>query len=243
MRAALLLIAVLGLSCRREPARLSALESNLQRRVEGLNAMIADAQSNGGRIIRFDHILVVVRQRLIQGVLDAGLPVERTLGGRFRVRVGKAEVLLEDGFATVRLDGQAHLADRQDVRADISVHGAIDIVDLDPQSGILRGRVKVYAMEARKVEVAGFEAPIAQLVEDLGRERLETFEALLTSLEIPVRVGREILLPRMGPEGGITIQETAVPVHAVVESVKSFRHRLWVTITTGVDAEPAAAAR
>jgi hypothetical protein len=224
-----------GLSCgRREPARLPALEANLQRRVEGLTAMIADAQANGGRIVRFDHILVVVRQRLIQGVLDAGLPVERTLGGRYRVVADRAEVLLEDGFATVRLDGRAHLTDRQDVRADISIHGAIDIVDLDPESGVLRGRVKVYAMEARKVEVAGFEAPIAQLVEDLGRERLETFEALLTSLEIPVRVGGEIVLPRMGPEGGITIQETSVPVHAVVENVKSFRHRLWVTIRTGV---------
>jgi hypothetical protein len=141
----------------------------------------------------------------------------------------------------VRLDGQAALADRSDVRADLSVHGAIDVVDLDPQSGVLRGRVKVYAVEARKVELAGFEAPIAELVEDLGRERLETFEALLSSLEIPVRVGREIVLPRMGPEGGITIQETAVPLHAVVESVKSFRQRLWVTIRTGVD-EPAPAA-
>lgn len=89
-------------------------------------------------------------------------------------------------------------------------------------------------MDARKVEVAGFEAPVQQLVEDLSRERLEAFEALLTSLEIPVKVAHEITLPRMGPAGGVSIQATAVPVHAVVESVKSFRHRLWITIRTGV---------
>jgi hypothetical protein len=223
-----------GCSGRSEP-RLSAREANLERRILGLQAMIADAEGNGGRIVRFDHILVVVRQRLVQSVLDAGLPVERTIGGRYRVAAHRAEVLLEDGFAAVRLDGQANLVGREGVRADLSVHGALDVVDLDPESGVLRGRVKVYAVEARKVEVAGFEAPVAQLVEDLSRERLETFEALLTSLEIPVRVAREITLPRMGPQGGVRIEATSVPVHAVVESVRSFRQRLWITIKTGAD--------
>jgi hypothetical protein len=231
-----LLATALSVGCaRRDEPRMSALEANLERRIVGLQAMIADAEAHAGRIVRFDHILVVVRQRLIQGVLDAGLPVERTIGrGQYRVAVGKAEVLLEDGFATVRLDGQASLVDRENVRADISVYGALDIIDLDPQSGVLRGRVKVYAVEARKVEVAGFDAPVEKLVEDLSRERLEAFEELITALEIPVKIGREITLPRVGPEGGVTIQATSVPVHAVVENVKSFRHRLWITIHTGI---------
>jgi hypothetical protein len=239
--AALLALAALaafpGCSRRDEP-RLSALEANLERRILGLQAMIAEADGNSGRIVRFDHILVVVRQRLVQSVLDAGLPFERVVGGRFGVTVAKAEVLLEDGFATVRLDGQARLMDRQDVRADISVYGALDIVDLDPQSGVLRGRVRVYAVEARKVEVAGFGAPVEKLVEDLGRERLEAFEALLSSLEIPVRVAHEITLPGVAA-AGVKIEATAVPVQAVVESVKSFRQRLWITIRTAANADAA----
>jgi hypothetical protein len=211
------------------------MEANLQRRIIGLQAMIADAEGNGGRIIRFEHILVVVRQRLVQSVLDAGLPFESTIDGRYGVAVNKAEVLLEDGFATVRLDGQAHLVDQENVRADISVYGALDIVGLDPKSGVLRGRVKVYAVEARKVEVAGFDTPVQQLVEDLSRERVEAFEPLLSSLEIPVKVADEITLPRVA-QGGVTIEATSVPVQAVVENVKSFRHRLWITIRARMEA-------
>jgi hypothetical protein len=236
LTACLALALAAGCSRRREDPHLSAMEANVQRRIQGLQAMIAEADRNGGRIVRFDHILVVVRQGLIQGVLDAAVPFERVIETRYGVTVAKAEVLLEDGFATVRLDGQARLVDRQDVRADISVYGALDIVDLDPQSGVLRGRVKVYAVAARKVELAGFDAPVEQLVEDLSRERLEAFETLLTSLEIPVRVGQEITLPGVS-QGGVKIEPTSVPVQAVVESVKSFRHRLWITIRAAVDAK------
>ncbi len=225
---------------RSDEARLSAQEENLLRRVRGLEAMHREIDASGGRLLRFEHVLVVVRQRLIQQVLDAGLPYERLVAGRYRVRVASARVLLEDGFATLELDGRAGLEDGSGTAADITVYGGLDVVDLDPASGVLRGRVKVYAVEARRTELMGMDVPAERLVEDLSKERVDAFEALASSIEIPVRVASDVELPGIGPEGGVTIRPERIPVGAVIHDVKSFHHRLWISIRTSGVAMPAA---
>ncbi len=229
------LLVLPGCAGRRGEARLSAEEQNLQRRVRGLLALERQLADNGGRLLHFDHVLVVVRQHLIQQVLDAGLPVERLVADRFRVQVNSAKVLLEDGFAILQLDGRAALEDGSGAAAELSVYGGLDVVDLDPASGVLRARVKVHAVEARKTELMGLGVPAERLVEDLSRERVEAFEALAAAIEIPVRVASDVLLPALGPEGGVTIAAERIPVGAVIHDVKSFHHRLWISIrTTGI---------
>jgi hypothetical protein len=210
-------------------APLSAEEENLLRRVRGLEAMQRELDANG-RLLRFEHVLVVVRQKLIQQVLDAGLPVERRVADRYLVRVEAARVLLEDGFATVELDGRASLADGGGAAAEVRVHGGLDVVDLDPASGVLRARARVYAVEARKTELLGLDVPAQKLVEDLSREQLAAFEPLLSSIEIPVSLASDIELPALGPEGGVTIAAERIPVGATIHDVKSFHHRLWVSV-------------
>jgi hypothetical protein len=220
------------LACQRgqSQARLSAEEQTLQRRIKGLEAMLASSKRDNGRLVPFDQILVVVRQRLIQGVLDAALPIERVVGEKYRVTATAAKVLLEDGFAIVELEGHASLVDRPDVRAEVKVYGALDVVDLDTASGSLRARVRVFAVEARSVQALGMGVPAEQLVEDLSNQQAETFAPLLSAIDIPVSVGEDIALPKMGPEGGVTIGEARIPLGAVVEEVRSFRHRLWISI-------------
>lgn len=220
-------------ACRRgrDEARLSAEEQNLARRIQGLEALIKDADEHGGRVIRFDDLLIVVRQKLIQEVLDSGLPLEREVGGRFRVRLTAARVLLEDGFAPVELRGEASLKNESRVRAEVTVFGGLDVVDLDPASGILTGRVRIYAVEARTTAVLGVSVPAERLVEDLSREKLEAFASLLSKVAIPVRLGSEITLPAIGPEGGVRIAEQRIPLSAVIQGVKSFRHRLWISVS------------
>jgi hypothetical protein len=242
LRRAAFTAALLACACshRSNEARLSAEEENLQRRVRGLTAMLRELDANGGRLLRIEHVLVVVRQRLIQQVLDAGLPYERLVADRYRVRVAAARVLLEDGFATLDLDGRASLEDGSGAAAEIAVHGGLDVVDLDPASGVLRGRVKVYAVEAKRTQVMGVDVPAERLVEDLSKEKVEAFETLASSIEIPVRVASEVELPGIGPEGGVTIRPERIPVGAVIHDVKSFHHRLWISIRTSGVAVPGA---
>ncbi len=211
-------------------ARLSAEEQTLLRRIKGLEATLASAKRNGGHIVPFDQILVVVRQRLIQGVLDSALPLEQVVAQKYLIRATAAHVLLEDGFAIVELEGRASLVEQPDVLAEVKVYAALDVVDLDSESGSLRARVKVFAVEARSTQALGVSVPVEQLVEDLSRQQVEAFAPLLSAIDIPVKVGDDITLPAMGPEGGVTIGEARIPLGAVVEDVKSFRHRLWISI-------------
>jgi hypothetical protein len=241
-----LLVLTLALlpGCRRgHETAASAETAVLQRRREGLAALVATAKR--GALLPFDKLLVVADERLVAQVIVATLPFEHVIGGRYRVSVKRAEVHFEDGFGLVRLDGEASFADRppSDGHADLTVYGGLDVVDLDPDSGVLRGRVKVIAVDARRVNVYGVEASVVEeLVESLGRERLDTFSALASRIEIPVRVEGKVALPPVGP-GEVSIEGATIPVRASVSDVKAFRGKLWVSVNVATDsATPAPSA-
>jgi hypothetical protein len=202
----------------------------LERRREGLTALVAAARR--GALLDFGKLLVVADEGLVAQVIAATLPFETVVGGRYRVSVTRAEVRFEDGFALVRLDGAASFADRPatDGYAEVTVYGGLDVVDLDPESGLLRGRVNVMALDARRVNVLGVKASVVEeLVESLGRERLESFGVLVSRIDIPVRIEGKVALPAVGP-GEVTIQAATVPVRASVAEVKAFRGKLWVSV-------------
>lgn len=230
-------------ACQAPPRRASAEEAVLERQREGLQALIRAAER--GPLVPFGQVLVVVHQGLVQDLLSAAMPYERTVAGKYRIRIDAARVAFDDGFALVRFDGRASRAGHafeEDVSAEVSVFGGLDIVELDPVSGILRGRVKIIAVEARRAALLGLKAPVERLVESLGREKLETFSSLASGLEIPVSLERSIAIPAARGEAGIRIAAAAVPVRAAVLDVKAFRGRLWISITASAGAGPAAGA-
>lgn len=220
---------------------MAAEEAILERRHQGLEALIAQAKASNGRLIQFDDVLVVVRQDLVQQVLDGALPLAQTVSGKYNVSIAACRVRFEDGFALIELGGRANLVKHPDVAAEVTVYGGIDVVELDAASSILRGRVKVFAVEARKVDVLGVGALAEGLVEDLSREKLTAFAPLLSAVEIPVRLDGRITIPGLGPAGGVTVPAAEVPLGLQVVDLKSFRHRLWVTLKAAGGGEPAAA--
>jgi hypothetical protein len=224
----------------RPEARQAAEEAILDRRSEGLEALNEAARKNGGHVLAPEDILVVVGQGLVQQVLDGAVPFERTIGDRFRVRVAQCSVRFEDGLALVQLEGRASLARGSGVGAELTVYGGLDVVDLDPQSGVLRAGVHVFAVEAKRAGVLSLLSPTERLAEEIGREKLESFSSLLSSVEIPVRLERAITLPAIGTESGVSIAATHVPLNLSVVEVLSFRRRLWVTIRASLLGPPAA---
>ena len=224
----LLLVLALGAACQPAARRRPPVEEVLlERRTQGIKGLINAARE--GRVIPFDEVLVVVHDDLVQDLVEATLPYEQTLADRYLVRAESASVAFDDGFALVQLRGRASLLKDRDTAAEIDVYGAIDIVELDPKTGVLRGRVKILAVETQRVDLAGIQAPVRRLVDDLSREQLSAFEPLLSNIEIPVRLEQAVSIPAVN-QAGIRIQEAVLPMEAAVVDVKAFRGKLWVCV-------------
>ena len=221
--------------CRRELPPPRADEAVLQRQRAGLESLLEEAAR--GPLVPFDSVLVVVDQALIQDLLASAMPYERVIS-RYRIRVTAASVRFDDGFALVRLDGRASLAASPEAAAfaDVSVFGGLDVLDLDPDTGLLRGEVRVIGVDARRVTVMGVGAPAdaEALIEQLGREKLEGFGVLASRLQIPVRMERAVTLPGVGPDGGVRIAAASIPLQVAVSQVRALRGKLWVSIDAAV---------
>jgi hypothetical protein len=224
-----------GPGCRRELPPPAADEAMLQRQRDGLQSLLDEADR--GPLVPFDRVLVVVDQALVQDLLSSAIPYERVVS-RYRIRVTGATVRFEDGFALVRLDGRASLAASPEAAAfaDISVFGGLEVTDLDPDSGLLRGEVRVLAVDARRVTVLGVGAPedTEELIEQLGKERLDDFGVLASRLQIPVRLERAVTLPAVGPEGEVRIAAASIPLQVGITKVRALRGKLWVSIDAAV---------
>ena len=221
--------------CHGAQTTISAEQAVLDRRREGLAGLMAAAHR--GALLPFDKLLVVADEGLVRQVVAASLPFERVIVGRYRIRVSRADVHFEDGFGLVRLDGEASFADRAETEghAEVTVFGGLDVVALDPESGTLRGSVKIIALDARRVNVYGVKSSIVEdLVEQLGREKLDSFSALASAIEIPVRLERSVTLPAVGP-GEVRIDAATIPVRASVADVKAFGGKLWVSVDVSTD--------
>jgi hypothetical protein len=195
-----------------------------QKRV-GLEQLIAAAK--GGRIVPFDQVLAVVDQKLVQRLIEATVPFEQVIDDRYRIRVESVTATFEDGFALVELGARASLENEPETRADVDLYGGLDIVELDPKTGILRGRVKILAVDTQRVDLKGFPAPVRRMVDELGRERLSAFEPLLSKIEIPVRLESELEIPAVD-EPAVKIKKVVLPVAAELVDVKAFHNKLWV---------------
>jgi hypothetical protein len=217
---------------RREPP-VSAEEALLSRRVEGLRRLLAAGRSES--LVDFKQILVVVPEDMVRALLRATIPFEKTIADRYRIEVGSAAAEFSDGFALVRLAGRAEMIGRP-VSAEVEILGGLEVLGLE-DTGVLRCHVRVFAVEAREANVAGLDEPIRKLIEDLGRDGLNS---LLSVFDVPVRVENRLVLPAVRTRR-LQLAAAEVPVAAKVVEVRVFAHRLWVGVSASVGESAAAA--
>jgi len=215
-----------------QPDPPSSEELVLARRIQGVRTLIADAER--GKLLDFHELLVVVDQHLVQDLITSMTPFEREVGSFYRVRIDSATTEFEDGLALLRLDGRAMLPG-SDTYVDLSVFGGADILDLDADTGLLRARMTVFAVDVPEVRLVGRDAPARNLARAISRERLEAFADILPSVPIPVRVQHDVTLPAVQTDV-VKISETKVPIAATVLQVRVFRGKLWVTVGRAVEA-------
>jgi hypothetical protein len=220
-----------------------AEEAILERQIAALEQLVERAEA--GELFPEGDVLVSIDEEWTRSALALELPREEILGESYRVRVETADVRFRDGLGLVRVDGRVSpLGDRnQRVFADLSVWGSFDVVDLDRESGVLLGRVRPLAFEVREVALLVTNPLGRQLVEELGRERIEAFTALGLSVEIPVRLQQTLELPGLGPEGPVEFEGASLPLSLGVSSVTALDGRLWISVASRlIEAAPTPAA-
>jgi len=209
-------------TCHRlEPAP-SPEELVLQREVQKLRVQVAAAEA--GKLLDFEQVLVVVDQGLVQQLIAGATPLEGDVQS-FHVRIDAARAEFANGVALVHLDGQASLASGG-ISADMSVYGGLDVVELDPASGVLRARIAVYAVDIPRADLLGIDQPARRLTQALAEGGLE---ALLGPVEVPVRIEDRLELPALRTRR-VSIPALEMPVAATVSSVRVFSGKLWVGV-------------
>jgi hypothetical protein len=227
-------ILAFAVACDESPAPITALEAVVARQSRGIDALVEAAEH--GRLVPFEEILVVVDQSLVQDLLEhrPGRE-EEVVVGRFRLRIQGFQVTFEDGFGLVRTDARVRVADLPagDV-LEVRLYGALDVVDLDPVSGVLRGKVEFIGLEVQRVALLGADPVGRDLAEELARQELASFQKLVTEVEIPVSVDRALRIPGVGPGGPLSIPSLRAPLRLGVSDVKAFDGKLWVSVDATV---------
>jgi hypothetical protein len=222
------------------PATPTALEAIVRRRFDEMTALVARAEK-GSLVPDGEHALVGVDERLVQSLVSTLVPADYVIAERYRVRVESASVAFDDGIALVRLEGRASVVGaEEDVFADVSVYGDLDVERTQQRADVLRTRIRLLAVDAREVAVMVKTPRAKQMVEDLGKARLEEFAALASTLEIPVRQSYTLQVPAAGPAGAVRIDAADIPVQLSVLDVTAFHGRLWVSMAAAVGAAAAA---
>jgi len=224
-----LAVAVAGLACARAQER-GAEERVLRLEVEKLRAQVADAET--GKLLDFDEVLVVVDQKLVQQLLASAIPVDGDVGGGFHVSIDTASSEFADGVALIHLNGDArHSAGGPSAR--IAVYAGLDVVELEPASGVLRARVSVYDVEVLSGGL-GFGATGRRLTQALAEGGLES---LVGPIEVPVRIEDRLQLPELKTRR-VSVHALEVPVAATVSSVRVFGGKLWVSVRARLSLPP-----
>lgn len=214
------------------PASVSAQEALLSR--QNLELVKLSTAAENGTLLDFKGVLIVVDQALVQDLLRAATPLEADVGKGFHVRIDSAESAFGDGVALLRLVGTARVG-RTDVGSPVTVLAAIDIVELDPVSGVLQCGVSILGVDAKDAAALGRADAVGRLTEALAHGGLSL---LLGRLEIPVSVENRLSIPAV-ESTRLRIPAEDLPLTLSVQQVKVFGGRLWVFVDASLAPNPA----
>jgi hypothetical protein len=214
------------------PPRMSAREALLSRQNQEL-AKLASAAENGA-LLDFESMLIVVDQALVRDLLRAVTPLEADVGSGVHMKIDSADASFEDGVALVSMTGTASVGGAS-VGSRVTVLAAIDVVELQPASGVLECRVSILGVDAPGTRALGHDDTVDRLTEALARGGLSL---LLGSLEIPVGVEDRLSIPAVESKR-LQIAAVNLPLRIAVRQVKAFGGRLWVYVDAALAPSPA----
>jgi hypothetical protein len=229
---ALALLLVLAGGCAEGPRAIISPD-HLTRQIEDLRGLIQAAEQ--GELLPPDRLLVAIDEQTVRDLAQLGLPREEAVagsGGRLRVRIDSVDVEFRDGHGLVRLDGQLHRTSEgsEEVFAELAVLGRVDSVEVDEESGGLRGRATLIGVEVKRVGLSGEGSVSRRLLEAVAGLNPQILSLLSESLVLPVRLEREVVIRGTGDEGPVRIAPARFPLSARVTDVLAFDRRLWIVL-------------
>jgi len=169
---------------------------------------------------------------LVQDLLRAVTPLEADVGNGFHVKIESADAAFGDGVALVRLTGMASVGGAS-VGSRVTVFGAIDVVKLDPVSGVLQCGVNLVSVEASDDGALGRNDAVSRLTEALAEGGLSM---LLGIVEIPISIENRLGIPAIDSKR-LDIAAEDLPLTIAVEQVKVFGGRLWIFVDVALTAQ------
>jgi hypothetical protein len=155
------------------------------------------------------------------------------MDGRFRITADSARVDFRGALALVRLAARVEWLDRDNVSADIDVVGSLQVLEIDTVSGTLVSRVEILGFETRNVQLGALSPPAGRLLDEFAERPASELNALLSRIEIPVRLFPSIPLPTVA-EDEISIAGMQIPLETRVQEVRVGAGRLWVYVQIGM---------
>jgi hypothetical protein len=229
-RAALLIIIALLLAsgCRPREALEHRVERDLlTRQREALRRELARPAADLD-----SDVVAVIPARLVEELLRIALPVEATLGERFRILVDSGAVDFTGGLALVHLSASVEAADRDNVSARIHLTGILEVLEIQ-ESGTLATRVEILGWRTQDLRVGALSPPAGRLLDELARRPASDLNQLLSRIEIPVQMLPAIPLPG-STEQEFTIPPAEIPIEARLQAVRVGGGRMWVHIDVAV---------
>jgi hypothetical protein len=223
--------ALLFCGCHLLPGYDAGQREILTRKVAALESLVGKASR--GPIFDPRHLLVAVDADLVRRLVDAQLPREETVAERFRVRATSAQVHFDDNVGLLVLEGS--VSDVEDPQgrafAQVTLFTEVSVVELEPESGVLKGRVALLAFEVHHLRLPGRDPLALPLVSQLARLKVGAFAAFARPFEIPVALSRDLDIAGLGPGGAVGVPRGRVRLKMAVAGMLAFDGRLWVAVS------------
>ena len=183
-----------------------------------------------------------LREALLQSVLARSLPIRQSFeNGRYIARLDRARLNLEEGLASITLLGHGTMSGEgaSPLEADLEMQTHIDVVEFRPDVGTLRAGLSVTAVHVIRAGGYGRSGllwnPVARYFSGL---KGEDWNNQRPSIDIPIRLDREITLPPI--VGELKVAERKVPLDIGVSAVTVHRDRLVLSLAVrlGVHGNP-----
>jgi len=225
-------VAVFGACGSEEPLALVSEAAVLERERDVLLRTLARLEESGTEPLAAGDVLVAIREELIASLLDGILPITRTVD-RFRITCDSVAVDFRGGLALVELSGRAELVEREDVFAEISILGTLEVIDVGENGAEMRARVDILGIRTRNVGAAGLSLPAERLVDRLSKRKLSEFSDLIGEIEIPVHLEEALVLPEV-TTSDVSIPAAELPLRADLVDVLVSDHRMWLSLDLDV---------
>jgi hypothetical protein len=197
----------------------------LKREVEGIREIVARLE-RGEPMLPLDDVAISIDDTLLRDLITAQLPFAMDVD-RFHLTLKEAEVQFR-GSPVVRLRGALNPKAKPDLEAAVSVIGALEEIQVDPSSSMLKAKISVDHIGVEKA--AGMEQVLSgSTMDEVARMIRLQIKDRLPPIQVPVKVQQSIDLPAV-THGPVRIDGARMPLQVAVSQVVAGQGKLWIAV-------------